>query len=51
MLEEKCWLKFILTGKAQDYLRYVEAKNQKFKEVDCYSLFNGCAGNKGNKYR
>ena len=48
---EKYWLKFILTGKAEDYLRYKNAKNTKDKAVDDNSLFNGCTGDKGNEYR
>lgn len=51
MNEEKLWLKFIISGKAQDYLRYIDAKSQTQKGVDCYSLFNRCVSDKGEHHR
>lgn len=51
MDKEKYWLKFIITGKPEDYLKYTSAKLLENKAVGEYSLFNGGAGNRPEQYR
>ncbi|MBR5923336.1 MAG: hypothetical protein IKZ59_06030 [Clostridia bacterium] len=48
MQTEKLWLKFIISGKPEVYLDYVNQRNLEYKAVDENSLFNGCSCNKGN---
>lgn len=51
MEKEKRWLKFIISGKAEDYLSYVNAKNGMDKAVGEYSLFDGGAGDSAEQHR
>lgn len=52
MEENKQWLKFIITGKVDDYLAYkTYCKEQEMLGGVDYSLFDGRPCNKGSKYR
>ena len=51
MEPEKYWLKFILSGKAEDYLKYSDAKKEKDEAVDKYPFFNRGTGNSTEQYR
>lgn len=49
---QKYWLKFIMSGKAEDYLKYVDAvKGRTERTAEEDSLFNGRTGDKGKQYR
>ncbi len=52
MEKEKFWLKFIISGKAEDYINYSNKKREEeICEVDNYSLYNGCTGDRSKQYR
>lgn len=51
MEKDKLWLKFIISGKAEDYLDYINAKNAFDKAVNEYSLFDGGTGDSTKQYR
>ena len=51
MEKNKYWLKFVLYGKAEDYLKYSAEKSLKEKKVDDYSFYDRCAGDKSQQYR
>ena len=49
MEKDKCWLKFIISGKAEDYLKYSNAKNT--EDVIENTLHNSRSGNRAEQYR
>ncbi|MBR5923062.1 MAG: hypothetical protein IKZ59_04630 [Clostridia bacterium] len=50
--ENKYWLKFIITGKAEEYLNYRNAKKAREEsEATDNSFFDGRIGDKGKQYR
>lgn len=51
MESEKYWLKFILSGKPEDYLKYIGSKTDSNKAVDDYSLFDRGTGDCQKQYR
>lgn len=51
MEKEKRWLKFIISGKAEDYISYVNAKNGTDRAVSEYSLFDRGSGDSAEQYR
>ena len=51
MEKEKRWLKFIISGKAEDYLSYVNSKKDTDEAVSGYSLFNRGAGDSAEQHR
>ena len=51
METEKYWLKFILSGKPEDYLKYIGSKAESKKAVDGYSLFDRGPGDSQEQYR
>ena len=51
MEKEKLWLKFILTGKAEDYLSYTDAKESTDRAVNGNSHFNRGSGYRSEQYR
>ena len=48
MNENALWLKFIISGKVNDYLAY---KSVKSKEGDKTEVLNRCTCNKGEQYK
>ena len=45
----KNWLKFVITGKAADYLKFVEScKKNDIREENTNGFYNRCSGYKGN---
>ncbi|MBO4433715.1 MAG: hypothetical protein J5852_09310 [Clostridia bacterium] len=52
MNTEKYWFKFILSGKAEDYIKYTDAKRAESERTATEdSLFNGRIGDQGKQYR
>ena len=52
MQKEKLWLKFIISGKPEDYINYANAnKTYDESKVNGNSLFDGRIGDKGKEYR
>ncbi len=50
MDKEKYWFKFILSGKAEDYIRFSNARIEESK-VEDNSVHNRCIGDRADKYR
>ena len=50
MDKEKYWLKFILSGKPEDYIKYSQVKLQD-KAVEDYSFFDRRISNSPEQYR
>lgn len=50
MDRNKLWLKFILTGKAEDYLKYINARSEIEEAVDRDSHFNRGAGDSAEQH-
>lgn len=52
MQQNKSWLKFIITGKPQDYLNYKEtAKQQEILGGEGIAHYNRRPCNQGNEYK
>ncbi len=52
MDKEKYWLKFIISGKPEDYIKFSAAKKaQAESKVSCNSLYDGRPGNRAEQYR
>lgn len=52
MEQNKFWLKFIISGKPQDYLTYVNNCNQqKISGGEVYANYNRWTCNKGNEHK
>ena len=54
MEKEKFWLKFILSGKAEDYIKYSNAKDREEKKetaVSDHSVYDGRISDRSNRYR
>lgn len=51
MEPQKYWLKFIISGKPQDYLNYIDSIKKNGEAVNGNSLFNRRIGDKGEQYR
>ena len=52
MEKEKYWLKFILSGKAEDYIKYSNAKRAESETVvGGYSLLDRRIGDRSKEYR
>lgn len=48
----KKWLKFIITGRADDYVSFCDSKRQdKFYGSDNSAIFNQCSSGRGNEHR
>lgn len=51
MNKEKYWFKFILSGKAEDYIRFSNARIEEESRVDGNSFYNRCTGDRAEEYR
>lgn len=52
MDSNKKWLKFIITGRADDYVSFCDSKRQdKFYGSDNSAIFNQCSSDRGNEHR
>lgn len=48
--KEKSWLKFIISGKPEDYIKYVNAKKEFDEAVNHNSLFDRRIGDKREQH-
>lgn len=52
MSKEKDWLRFIISGRVDDYIRYTDSvKKESLNGGEKNSFHNGCSCNKGEQYR
>ncbi|MBO4693638.1 MAG: hypothetical protein J5659_04540 [Clostridia bacterium] len=51
MEKEKYWLKFVLSGKPEDYIKYSSLKTQEENGVKNYSFYDGRVGDRPEQHR
>ena len=52
MQPQKDWLKFVITGRVDDYLRFVDScRRYDISEGNSYAFYNRCSGNKRDEDR
>ena len=50
MEKEKLWFKFILSGRAEDYIEYSNARIEEESKVNGNSIHNRCVGDRSKEY-
>lgn len=52
MNSDKDWLKFVISGKVDDYIKYCDScRKENLEEGNGNALYNRCSCNKGNANR